>query len=136
MGKEVRFETVLEAMDSDIPVEEITESALKEISFGIKFYTFDKAEEATERRVARQREMQARLKAIEKAEKKARMEAREAREKKEREEKIQEAIATGKKVVINRVGTDGGNPYADEIVTYAMPDGTVRAIREGRNNYY
>ena len=135
MKKQRRFETVLEALDSEVSVEDFTREELKSLAFGIKFFTFDKKEEATERRIARQKEMQKRLKEIERAEAKARREAREAKVKEHREEKIQEAIETGKKVVISREGTDGGNPYADEIVEYAMPDGTTKTVREKRNQY-
>lgn len=128
-----RFKTVLQAMDSDIPVADFTEADLRGISYGITNFTFNSAEEATERRVERQREMAERLEVIEASVVEKKLEARQNQEKARREEKIQEAVSTGKKVVISSHNPDG-DPYGEEIVEYAMPDGTVKV--ETRKHYY
>lgn len=134
--------TINAMLDSDIPIGDITDAEVKQMSYAIKYFEFwSGGYEATDIRQERLTALRTRLQAMENKEYAILKEKAEQKEKARKEAaqaarlaKFNEAKRTGKPVLLERWQEECDDPYEqcdiDDVYEYAMPDGTTKTIRE------
>ena len=128
--------TVNEFLDSAVQVADLTQDELARLSYGAKYFEFGWGYDETEARVAKLNELRKavlKLEAEKTTKEKASRKAQKEAQRKAREKLFRQAAETDKPVILHQYQAPCNNPNeecdVDDVVVYAMPDGSTKTVR-------